>query len=122
MAAERERQQMAERFAARLGLDPGALFRGAIAAWSQLNPPAADFDQALSLAGAVLTAAAAPDPAPATVPAEPGWVQFYAVQDNGDLLLTCHDPAAPGRDVTARVTQFELDTWLIASRPPGGKP
>jgi hypothetical protein len=58
----------------------------------------------------------------ASAPAEPGWVKFYTVQDNGDLLLTCHDPAGPGRDVIARVTQFELDTWLIASRPPGGTP
>jgi hypothetical protein len=51
------RKQAAASFAAQLGIDPAALYEGAIAAWSNLNPQSVPFEHALSVAGVVLRAA-----------------------------------------------------------------
>jgi hypothetical protein len=51
------RQGQAARFAAELGLDAEALYAGAMAAWSNLNPQSVAFELALSAAAAVLLAA-----------------------------------------------------------------
>jgi hypothetical protein len=66
--ADARRREATDRFAGQLGLDGDALFRGATAAWSNLNPQAVSFTQALSVAAAVLTAASRP---PDTAPARP---------------------------------------------------
>jgi hypothetical protein len=47
MSNETTRREQAVRLAAQLQLDPEALFEGAVAAWSQLNPQSASFDRAL---------------------------------------------------------------------------
>jgi len=60
MSNETTRREQAVRLAAQLQLDPEALFEGAVAAWSQLNPQSASFDRALSMAAAVLTAGRTP--------------------------------------------------------------
>lgn len=54
------RQAAAARLAQQLGLDGNALFHGAMAAWSNLNPQSVAFDRALSVAAAVLAAADGP--------------------------------------------------------------
>jgi hypothetical protein len=51
------RREQASRFAAQLGIDGNALYRAAMAVWSNLNPQTHSFDQALSLAGAALATA-----------------------------------------------------------------
>jgi hypothetical protein len=61
MRPEQARQAQARRFAAHLGVDGDAMFAAAMAVWGNLNPRATTFDQALSVAGAVLTAIR-PDP------------------------------------------------------------
>jgi hypothetical protein len=57
--AELCKRQAAD-FAAQLDVDPGALYRAAMAAWSSLNPQSVSFDSALSVAGAALRAAVHP--------------------------------------------------------------
>jgi hypothetical protein len=70
MGAEAQRQQQAGRFAELIGLAPDDLFRGAMAAWSNLGPQVTSFDRALSVAAVVLTAAPmTADPVTAKVPA-----------------------------------------------------
>lgn len=56
MTKTEARRQQAARFAEQLGVDPAALFAGAMAAWSNLNPQTVSFEQALSVAGVVLAA------------------------------------------------------------------
>jgi hypothetical protein len=51
------RKDQARRFAGELGLDADALYAGADAAWSNLNPQSVRFEQALSVAAVVLLAA-----------------------------------------------------------------
>jgi hypothetical protein len=51
------RQASAQRFADKLGLDGEALYRAALAAWSNLNPQSVPFDHALSVAAVALKAA-----------------------------------------------------------------
>jgi hypothetical protein len=51
------RKDQARRFGAQLGIDGGALYRAAMASWSNLGPQSVTFDRALSVAGAALKAA-----------------------------------------------------------------
>jgi len=60
LTPEESRQAKAAAFANTLGLDGDALFRAAIAVWSNLNPQKTSFDRALSVAGSALRAAADP--------------------------------------------------------------
>lgn len=52
------RRDAARRFTRHLGIDPEALFRASMAVWSNLNPQSVTFEQALSVAGVALRAAA----------------------------------------------------------------
>lgn len=51
------REDAARMLACKLGVDADALVAGAQAAWSAMNPDRATYQQALSVAGAVLFAA-----------------------------------------------------------------
>lgn len=51
------RKDQARRFGAQLGIDGGALYRAAMASWSNLGPQSVTFDRALSVAGVALKAA-----------------------------------------------------------------
>lgn len=68
LTPEQSRKARAAAFASTLGVDGDALFRAAMAVWSNLNPQRTSFDRALSVAGSALRAAAEPS----TPEANPG--------------------------------------------------
>lgn len=45
-----------------------------------------------------------------------GWVKSFEVTPDREILLTCHNPADPDRDVIVRALRIELET-MLAARP-----